>query len=174
MKNESVYLRALEAEDIEKTHAWHNDRDLYESLGRNFKPVSRSAEKAWLEDCICYRTEQLCLAICLKETHEHIGNIYLRNIEWTARHGEMNILIGSAQHRGQGLGASALKQLISLAFGEMNLNRIYLHVLKTNEAAIKMYEKTGFRQEGCLVQHAYKNGQYEDMLVMGLCRDSLK
>ena len=41
----SVYLRALTMNDIERTHRWHNDADLYESLVGNFRHVSIEAEK---------------------------------------------------------------------------------------------------------------------------------
>jgi RimJ/RimL family protein N-acetyltransferase len=51
------------------------------------------------------------------------------------------------------------------------LYRIYLHVFASNQAAIRTYEKAGFRREGLLRQHAHVDGKYVDVIVMGVLRD---
>ena len=55
-------------------------------------------------------------------------------------------------------------------FLDLNLHRIYLFVLKTNQAAIRVYEKAGFRHEGTLREAAFKGGAFQDLLVMGMIR----
>ncbi|OQX94766.1 hypothetical protein B6I21_08925 [candidate division KSB1 bacterium 4572_119] len=66
---------------------------------------------------------------------------------------------------------------INYAFQTLNLNRIQLHVNAKNTAAIRIYKKIGFQQEGILRQAMYKNEEYFDFLVMGILRsdwESLK
>ena len=104
-------------------------------------------------------------------TGRHVGNIYLRNIDWTARHGELHIFIADKARRGRGYGSSALRQLIRHAFDTLGLQRIYLFVLKDNRAAVRAYEKCGFVVEGSLRRHAFKGGRFKDMLIMGLLRE---
>ncbi len=47
-------------------------------------------------------------------------------------------------HRRKGLGAT----LLETAFGQMNTGRIFLEVAADNVAAVRLYEKAGFRLNG--------------------------
>lgn len=168
---EPVYLRALEIEDLERTNKWHNDVSLYRTLGSHFRFVSRSAEEAWLKQKCAFSKNEVNLAICLKDTNEHIGNIYLRDIDWISRRGTLHIFIGDKENRGKEYGQSAIRQLISYAFDELNLQKISLTILADNDVARHTYEKCGFTVEGTLKRHVYKNGQFKDIICMGLCRE---
>jgi len=166
-----VYLRALEVEDLERTHKWHNDPSLYKTLISNFRFVSRSAEEAWLEQKCAFSKNEVNLAICLKDTNDHIGNIYLRNIDWISRRGTLHIFIGDNENRGKGYGQSAIRQVISYALDELNLQRISIKILADNDVACHTYEKCGFTVEGTLNRYVYKNGQFKDVICMGFCRE---
>ena len=168
---EPVYLRALEVEDLERTHKWHTDPSLYKTLASNFHFVSRSAEETWLKQKCAFSKNEINLAICLKDTSDHIGNIYLRDIDRISQRGTLHIFIGDAENRGKGYGQSAIRQLISYAFDELNLQKIWLTILAKNTVARHIYEKCGFIVEGTLKRHVYKNGQFKDVICMGLCRD---
>jgi RimJ/RimL family protein N-acetyltransferase len=148
--------------------AWHNDAALYETLGGAFRFVSRKAEVEWLRRKSGSAADELNLAICVTRTRRHVGNIYLRGIDWTARHGEAHLFVGAAADRGKGYGASALRQLVAHAFGTLGLQRLFLLVLKGNAVAIRTYASCGFRGEGTLRRHAFKRGRFRDVLVMGL------
>jgi RimJ/RimL family protein N-acetyltransferase len=170
----TVYLRALEESDIERTYCWHNDARLYDTLGDSFRPVSRASEAEWLRRKASYSTTEINLAICLSPTGEHVGNIYLRGIDWVARRSALHIFIGCSEHRSKGYGQAAVCQLLHRAFLDLNLNRIYLEVLADNIAAVKAYEKCGFELEGRLKNHSFKLGRYKDVLVMGISSDKFK
>ena len=167
--NGPVQLRALESTDVERTHAWHNDPTLYDTLTSAFRWVSRGAEEEWLHKKGAYATDQVNLAICLREDSRHIGNIYLSNIDWVCRHAELALLIGEVEHRGRGYGQAALRLLIEHASSDLGLQRLYLFVLADNAAAVRVYEKCDFQKEGILRRHAFKNGAFHDIAVMGLC-----
>jgi RimJ/RimL family protein N-acetyltransferase len=164
-----VYLRALSQDDLDRVLAWHNDPELYSTLGGHYRYVGREAEAEWMRRRI-QASDEVNLAICLSDPSEHIGNIYLRNINWVARNAELHIFVAARDHRNKGYGASAIALLIKHAFEDLGLARIYLETLANNSAAIKAYEKCGFVTEGHLRGHAFKNGKFEDMLIMGLCR----
>ncbi len=61
--------------------------------------------------------------------------------------------------------------LLKLAFDEMNLHRVWLHVFPDNEGAIACYLKCGFREEGRLRQEVFQGGRYYDVIVMGVLKD---
>ena len=58
---ESVYLRALELDDLDRTYKWHNDRELYRAMGE-FHYVSRATEEEWLRKKQVFSTNEVNLA----------------------------------------------------------------------------------------------------------------
>jgi RimJ/RimL family protein N-acetyltransferase len=170
---EPVYLRALELEDLERTWKWHNDPELYETLQGTFHHVSRATEEDWLRKKVVYSPQELNLAICLRSNSEHIGNIYVRNIDWVARHGEVGIFLGEVGQRSRGYGPAAMRLLIKHAFQDLGLLRLWGFLLEENKPSNRMFEKCGFVVEGKLRKHAFKDGQFKDVLVVGLCASDL-
>jgi RimJ/RimL family protein N-acetyltransferase len=71
----------------------------------------------------------------------------------------------------RGLGFDALTTLVQFGFEQMNLNRIYLRVFAGNERAVHLYEKAGFRHEGCWRQAEFRHGRYHDLLWMSVLRE---
>ena len=112
--NEPIYLRALEMSDLDRCHKWHNDKDLYEMFWGPFHFVSKQAVEAWLNRKTSYSSEEYNFAITVKETDKHIGNIYLRKINWVCRHAELQIFIGDREEISRGYGQSAVRQLLIL------------------------------------------------------------
>jgi len=70
------------------------------------------------------------------------------------------------EFRGQGIGSMLLKAVLEHAkiFG---LEKVELSVYTTNEAAIALYKKFGFEQEGLIKKYRKLDGRYFDCLVMG-------
>ena len=166
---EDVYLRALEPSDLDRTWKWHNDQELYATLVRPFRYVSRAAEEEWIRRKAAYSQTEIQLAICLKQGDQHIGNISLTDIDWVARHAGVGIFLGEAKYQSKGYGQQAMRLLLRHAFHDLGLHHVYLVVLDDNARAIRLYEKCGFVVEGRLRQHAYKRGQFRDLIFMGIC-----
>jgi RimJ/RimL family protein N-acetyltransferase len=165
-----IYLRPLSYDDLDRVLAWHNSPELYETLAGHFRQVSRETEAEWLRRRLEAKDE-VNLAICLSGADEHIGNIYLRHIDSIARNAELHIFIAPPGYRGKGYGSIAVQLMIEHAFKDLDLARLYLYVLASNSAAIAAYEKCGFVKEGLLRRQAFKKGAFEDMVVMGICRE---
>ena len=88
----------------------------------------------------------------------------------------MTIAIGIAElgmwvldgWRGRGIGSALLEACIVRARAE-GAHKMSLQVWPHNSAAIALYEKYGFRQEGCLRAHyRRRNGELWDAVIMGL------
>jgi RimJ/RimL family protein N-acetyltransferase len=165
---EPVYLRSLELDDLDRTHRWHNDPALYEMLVGTFRYVSRVAEEEWLRRKLAYSNQEVNLAICLTSSSQHIGNFYLRNIDWIARHADMGILIGEPGELSKGYGTEALRLVITHAFRDLGLLKLYAHTFAENTAAIKILEKCGAVMEGRLPRHCFKGGEFKDVLIMAV------
>jgi RimJ/RimL family protein N-acetyltransferase len=84
---------------------------------------------------------------------------------------EFGIYIGDRAYLGKGYGRDAVNVLLGWAFRVQNWRRVWLEVLATNERAIRAYRACGFVEEGRLRKQAFFNGQYVDMVLMGLLRE---
>jgi len=99
---------------------------------------------------------------------EHIGYIVLSGIDWRSRRAELGILIGETRYQNQNYGSDATVALLTYAFKELGLHRVYVEILESNSRSIKMFERIGFQLEGRLREHVYRNGAYHGVLVMAI------
>jgi len=167
-----IFLRALQLTDLEATQKWHGDEDLYRTLAGPFRFVSLEAEQEWLQSKTRYSNQEVNMAICLAETRQPIGLISVREIDWISRRGHFTgLFIGDSEFHGKGFGTEALNLLLHHCFCDLGLNRIFGYALEDNEASLKMVQKCGFKIEGILKQHIFKDGVFIDAAIFGLCAD---
>ena len=162
-----VRLRAMEPEDLEDAYKWVNDREVTLWLTSLRYPVSRKDEQKWIDDAPTNSFGDVRLAIETKDG-KHIGGINLHRVNPEDRKAGLGIMIGEKDHWSNGYGTDAIKTLLSFAFDEMNLHRVWLHVFADNERAMACYQKCGFREEGRLRQEVYQDGRYYDVVLMGV------
>lgn len=103
-----------------------------------------------------------------------IGFVVLHSIEWNNQSALMAIGIGEAAYRGKGYGGDALRLILNYAFQELNLYRVGLDVIASNERAVHAYEKAGFRHEGACRGAVCRDGKRIDRMIMGILRDEWK
>ena len=164
----NINLRALAMTDLRTILPWHNDPELYTHLlGQYPGPVEEIACREWLARQVDNPKNSCSLAIDFGTPPRHIGNVYFRDIETISGRAEFHIFIGDKNLRGRGIGSEIMQRSVEYARDALHLRRLYLFVLANNSAAIRVYEKVGFRTEGVLTAHALKNGRYEDVWIMG-------
>jgi putative acetyltransferase len=73
-------------------------------------------------------------------------------------------------YAGRGIGTALLAALIEVADRWLALRRVELEVFVDNEAAIALYGKFGFEQEGILRDYAFRDGHYVDAFAMARLR----
>jgi RimJ/RimL family protein N-acetyltransferase len=74
------------------------------------------------------------------------------------------------EYRGQGLSAKVYAWLLDYLFHQLNMHMVYLEVLESNQRAQHVYERLGFHIDGRLRQRVFRNGTYEDSILMSLLR----
>lgn len=132
-----------------------------------------SYEKKWIEDAI-FDSKNIRLAVCLKDSNRYIGNVSITNINLANRSGISNILIGDQSCWGKGIGTEAYRQLLEYAFNERGLHRIEALVLEENIASIKMHQKCGFKIEGILRETVFKNGRWQNQVVLSILENEFR
>jgi len=169
MKN--IRLRALTETDKELTLEWNNQKDIKDLYAGHPFPVNKEMETEWYDKITKSNFPTTVFGIELIKEKKLIGISILKNINLIHRKAEFGIYIGDKDERGKGYSKEATLDTLDFGFNQLGLNRTYLIVQKTNKAAIKLYEKTGFKEEGVLRQSAYKNGAFRDELLMSILKE---
>lgn len=76
------------------------------------------------------------------------------------------------EHWNDGIGSALLSASIEWARRTGVVRKLNLHVYTHNEAAIGLYERSGFEHEGTIRRDAYIDGEFADSYAMGLLIDS--
>jgi diamine N-acetyltransferase len=163
-----VKLRDLARDDIPVVNQWRQDRLLTDPLGSPPRHISLDVDLAWFEEYLARRGTDVRCAICLEGDAAVIGLVSITAIHPINRSGEFHLMIGRRDLHGRGLGTAATGAMIHHGFCDLNLRRIYLSVLESNLAAVHIYEKVGFRHEGRARDAVFKNGRYQDLLLMAM------
>ncbi len=98
-----------------------------------------------------------------------VGSIVLRDVDREHRQAELSFWVG-VPFWGRGYAHEAVEAVVDLAFGTLDLNRLYAHHMVRNPASGRVLEKAGFRREGLLRQRVRKWGVYEDVVLLALLR----
>jgi len=166
---ERVRLRANEREDLEKFYAWVNDPEVTQGLALNM-PMSMAEEEKWLNAQRDPYEKPLSIEVRRGKGWKLIGNCGVFGFEVANRTAELGIMIGDKSEWNKGYGAEVMDLLLRHCFGTLNLNRAFLRVYAANVRAVRSYEKAGFILEGRLREAVYKNGKYDDVLIMSVLR----
>src|SRR5262245_57638626 len=166
---DTVYLRAIELEDAAIFLPWANAFEVTRHMLLH-RPMSLVAEEAWIAR-IQEDKNDVVLSIVLRKDDRVIGNTALHGIHSHNHHAGFGIMIGDKREWGKGYGTEATRLIVGHGFHTLNLHRFWLHVYEDNPRAIRSYEKVGFRREGILRDHAFRDGRYGDVISMGLLRD---
>lgn len=134
-------------------------------------PLSLARQEKWYESV----SESDAARRFLIESLEGapIGLAGLWTIDWHNRTAVSGLKIGGSDEvRGRGYGAQALSLLMNFAFRDVGLHRLTADVLEYNAASMALHtEKLGWTREGISRQHVWRDGQYWDVVQLGILRD---
>jgi len=111
--------------------------------------------------------DQLLLAICVKDTDVHIGNI---KIQLCASHkrGSIGIIIGEKECWGQGYASEAISLLSEYSFSDLGLHKITAGCYSRNVGSEKAFLKAGYAVECRRKNHYWIDDEWVDGIF--LCR----
>lgn len=91
------------------------------------------------------------------------------SIDSTHSNAEFYVMVNPLLY-GKGIGKNVSRWMFNYAFSILNLNKIYLYTNDDNISAYKIYENAGFRLEGVLRDHKWKDGKFQNRRVYGLLK----
>ncbi len=166
LKGKLVTLRATERDDLKRLHALEQNVDLVIQAATLWEPIPLAVfEKRFERDL---ETGNGWFVIEVEGVM--IGSIGLFKRNHRQQSNEFGISIYDPAYIGKGYGTDAIQVLLRWAFRILNIRRIWLTVTAHNQRAIAAYKKCGFVVEGTLREHIFENGQFVDLIHMGLLR----
>lgn len=140
-------LRPLTPDDATERYAdWFND----EAAANHIVSASSAHDVADLRAYIearAGREDVLFLGIFTRSGNEHIGNIKYEPLNLQEHYAVMGILVGEAAWRGRGVAGEVIAVSGMWLRNRLGIEEIILGVSHDHKAAIRAYEKIGFRPE---------------------------
>lgn len=140
-------LRPLKQKDCRGMLEWmHDSRINYLYTDKIKNATADSVEEFIFEAEELMKCRHTCHYAIVNEADEYLGTISLKNIS-PVKGAEYAISMRSA-YQGKGIASWATREILRIAFEELELHRVYLNVLSDNVHANKFYVRNGFRYEG--------------------------
>lgn len=139
----NVHLRPLMECDIESLRLWRNNPNNTLYLNK-ISYITPEMQRKWFEDYIS-NNDEICFAIIEnKELNRLVGSLSLYHFE-TDECLFGKILVGDRNAHGRKIGLNATVGATKIAFEQLKMSRVKLHVYADNLVAYKIYTKVGFR-----------------------------
>ncbi|MGL5276936.1 diamine N-acetyltransferase [Myroides marinus] len=149
IRGNTIFLRALEPEDLEFIYQIENNVDLWE-VSNTVTPYSRFLIRQYLENAHLdiYEVKQLRLVICDIDTEEALGLIDLFEFDPKNNRAGVGIVIQHPEDRGKGAGSQALELVINYGKEVLGLHQLFANISVDNHASVQLFTKNGFKLIG--------------------------
>jgi ribosomal-protein-alanine N-acetyltransferase len=113
--------------------------------------------------------DSILFSVKLRDKNKPIGNIRLFNIHTVHRRAELSLLFYDKSEWGSGYATESIKAIVSYAFENLKLHRVFADYYVTNLASSKIFEKSGFKIEGVFKDHFLtKEMEYVDSVRIAI------
>ncbi len=169
-----LYFRPLEREDASRLAQFINDPDVRRMLLVH-RPMSVAKEVAFIE-AMAASERDVVFGIAPRQGQgvpgpsPLIGVVGLHGLDFKNQRAEFGISLGEKSEWGKGYATEATRMVLDYAFGTLNLHKVVLQVYANHPAALRVYEKVGFRREGVQREQHYVEGRWVDGILMGILR----
>jgi len=114
--------------------------------------------------------QALTVAVILRETGRHLGEVTLFVENFAHQGGELGFVFHPESH-GHGYAAEASIELLRLGFEELGMHRIIGRLDAANTSSAKLLQRLGMRQEALFVQNEFLKGEWTDEALFAMLRD---
>ena len=174
IRGKKVFFRAVERTDLKLLADWANDPDISRLVvGWSF-PVSMAAQEEWYLRSLNDTGTQRFIVESQNKDEGAIGLTGLWHIDWHDRNALTALKLGPQAVRGKGYGTDAILTMMSYAFFNVGLHRLWSAILPYNVASYRAYVvKCGWKVEGMLREEVFRDGRYSDLYRVGVLRDDV-
>ncbi len=162
LKDEFIFLRALEPSDLNTLYSWENDPLIWR-ISNTLVPFSRFTLEQYLlsNHSDIFSTHQVRLMVCL-HTSEQVGTVELFDFDPLHRRAGIGILIQN-EYRTKGYAKSALHLLCNYAYNTLLMKQLYCNIGSGNATSLALFKNMGFSEVGLKKSwNKLPNGSWED------------
>jgi aminoglycoside 6'-N-acetyltransferase len=164
LRGERVLIRPMTADDVPRLAAIQAQPGVAAAWGEP-EPKKLEGKAAGTDECTVFAIELAGEVVGLIQYHEEDDPMY--------RHAGIDIFLSEHVH-GQALGTEAVRTMAEYLIQERGHHRLVIDPAAHNTAAIRAYEKAGFKPVGVMRQYErLPDGEWHDGLLMDLLADEL-
>ncbi len=171
IRGKKIVLRPLEEDDLDFCQSLYNDPHIRNMVvGWDF-PVSKKKQKIWFDSLL---NDKFNVRFIVESKDAGlIGLTGFWDIDWHNRNALMAVkLLTARKTKGKGYGRDVIMTMSAFAFFNMGLHKLWCEILDYNVPSLKCYvEKSGWKIEGKLRKHIFRNGLFHDLYYLGCLKE---
>lgn len=169
LRTSRLVLNAFSLADAPAVHEYAGDIEVARTTANIPHPYPEGAAEGWIGSHQQAFLDDRDLVFAIRFPDGKLAGAINLAIKRPHQQAELGYWIGRP-FWGQGIATEAAKCVVGHGFSHLGLERIYARHMCGNPASGRVMEKAGFRKEGCLRRHFFKNGQFEDVLEYGILK----
>lgn len=174
VRDDVVSLRPVEHDYLPLLRDWRNSARI-RMVTREYRPLNMINQHAWLEAISAPSSRNFMFIVCEEESEQTrwrmVGLVGLTYWQPRDRTAEVSFYIGNEHDQRKGYARRALQLLHRWGFDELGLERIYAEVYEHTPGSVELLLSLGYKHEGILRSHVFRNGRRVDALMLGLLRE---
>lgn len=163
-----VCLRKIREEDLYQIMIWRMQPSVTKFLNTD-PQLDMDMQRAWFKRI---SESDDCRYWMMVADGVDIGVLGIIDIDHANKRCSWQWYIGNESYRGKGIAKRVQLNLYDYVFYKMGMHRLYSHILTFNTHEIdRVHIACGYKVEGVMKDHVYKNGKFIDVTVMGITED---
>lgn len=173
VRTERLALRPFTEADLDALYAYQSDPEVVRYMYwdvRDREQVAEQLTKRLTQDRLDDEHDYLALAVVPDQVGHPVGEVILR---WTSpehRQGEVGFAFATG-FQGRGYATEAAEAMLTLAFRDLGLHRVFGRCDPRNSASAKVLERLGMRLEAHFRQNEIFKGEWGDELYYAILED---
>lgn len=167
-RTERLLLRPFRHEDEADVLAYRSREEVVRYMPAD--PLSEGAAHAFVAERL--RATQIAadndrIILAVEHGGRVIGDVLIGTGQLADRQAEIGWAFNPEYH-GRGLATEAARELLSLAFGDLDMHRAWAQLDPRNIASARLCERLGMRKEAHFVQDMWFKGEWGDTAIYAL------
>lgn len=174
LETDRLLLKELNPEIMYNLFTFYTDDEIMAFLGHESETELEIERLKFDGGYTTFKTSFKRFIVADKQTGKVIGRSGFHT--WYIHHfrAEMGYAITDDGYLAKGYMTEANRTIIQFGFEEMGLHRIEAFTSPDNDASVRLLRALGFKKEGVLREHYFKENRMHDSVCFGLLRKDFK